>query len=93
MSVINQITVENTTYDVNDKRVTWSNSVSVQALSETVTIYNVAITATSVVEPFIDDGTPRVVPYSYIYTSLGSVTLGFPPLTYNSTIRVRITNL
>lgn len=74
-------------------KVTWSSSVSALTGATTVTITDSAITTTSVIEPFADDGTGTMLPPPTMTVTTGQCVLTFSALTNNTTFRLRITNL
>jgi len=95
MSAINQITVGNTTYDVEEKRTTFSSSVSCVTGDTSVTIQdaNIHALSTCMVEPFIQSASGKqFAPLTTTITE-GQVVYTFKALTEATDFCVRITNI
>lgn len=69
-----------------------SSAVAVAAAATSATITDAAITATSVVEPFIDDGTGDAIAYTNVTVTTGQAVVTFAALANAASIKVRITN-
>ena len=80
------------TLETNAAKVKWSSAVSVLAAATSATITDAAITSTSMVEPFIDDGTGDAIPYTNITVTTGQAVVAFDALANNASVKVRITN-
>lgn len=72
--------------------ITWSSAVSCAAGSTSCTITDAAITTSSIVEPFIDDGSGDAIPYSNVTITTGQAVISFDALESASSFKVRITN-
>ena len=80
------------TLETNAAKVKWSSAVSVLASATSATITDAAITATSMVEPFIDDGTGDAIAYTSVTVTTGQAVVAFDALANAASIKVRITN-
>lgn len=69
-----------------------SNAVSVLAGATSATITDAAILTTSVVEPFIDDGTGDAIAYTSVTVTTRQAVVAFDALANNASVKVRITN-
>jgi len=78
--------------DTLEAKVKWSSAVSVLAAATSVTITDAAILTTSVVEPFIDDGTGDAIAYTSVTVTTGQAVVAFDALANNASVKVRITN-
>lgn len=72
--------------------VKWSSAESVSAGATSVTITDADIATTSVVEPFIDDGTGDAIAYTSVTVTTGQAVVAFDALANNASVKVRITN-
>ena len=78
--------------DTLEAKVKWSSAVSVLAAATSATITDAAILTTSVVEPFIDDGTGDAIAYTSVTVTTGQAVVAFDALANNASVKVRITN-
>lgn len=69
-----------------------SSAVSCVTGDTSATIQDAAIATTSIIEPFIDDGTGVPIPATSITTTTGQTVIAFAALERGANIKVRITN-
>ena len=70
----------------------WTSSVSALTGATSVTITNINIHTTSVIEPFADNGTNTAMPMPTMTVTEGQCVLGFDALASNTSFKLRISN-